>query len=101
MFWVPSCIMVMVSTPAPMATSAPSCRIWWAAIITAWEPDEQKRLTVVAATSFGKPAAMAAMRAMFMPWQPSGKPQPTMTSKISPASRFGTRATTSRRVWAR
>jgi len=51
--------------------------------MTAWEPEEQKRLTVVAVTSLGKPAAMAAMRAMFMPWHPSGKPHPTITSSTS------------------
>jgi hypothetical protein len=93
--------MVMVSTPAPMATSAPSCTIWCAAIMMACEPEEQKRFTVVAATSLGKPAAMAAMRAVFMPWQPSGMPQPAITSSISLASRPLVRATTSLKVWAR
>ena len=86
--------MVIVSTPAPMATSAPSCTMAWAAIMMAWEPEEQKRFTVVPATSLGKPAAMAATRAVFMPWQPSGKPQPTITSSISMGSRAGTRSTT-------
>src|SRR5262247_1837567 len=56
-FDVPSCIIVIVSTPAPIATSAPSCRISWAAIAIACEPEEQNRVTVVAATSFGNPAA--------------------------------------------
>ena len=67
MFCVPSCIIVIVSTPAPMATSAPSFTIACAAIMIACEPDEQKRFTVVAATCFGKPAAIAAMRARFIP----------------------------------
>ena len=67
MFWLPSCIIVMLSTPAPIATSAPSWRMECAAIMIACEPDEQKRFTVVPLTSFGKPAAIAAMRARFMP----------------------------------
>ena len=72
-----------------------------AAIITACDPEEQKRFTVVAATSFGKPAAMAAIRDVFIPWHPSGMPQPLMTSSISAGSRFGTRSTTDLSVWAR
>ena len=99
-FDVPSCIIVIVSTPAPIATSAPSFRISCAAIAIACEPDEQKRVTVVAATSFGKPAAIAAIRPMFMPWQPSGIPQPRFTSSISAGSRFFWRATTSRSTCA-
>ena len=39
---------VMLSTPPPMAASAPSCMIWCAAMAMACRPDEQKRFTVVA-----------------------------------------------------
>jgi hypothetical protein len=54
-FCVPSCIIVIVSTPQPIATSTPSCMIWCAAIMIACEPEEQKRFTVVAATCVAAP----------------------------------------------
>ena len=62
----------MLSTPPPMATSAPSCMIWWAAIAMACSPDEQKRLTVVPGTVTGSPARIAATRATLLPWGPWG-----------------------------
>ena len=77
------CTIEIDSVPAPIATSAPSCMIWCDAIAIAWRPEEQKRLTVVAATVSGKPAASDATRATFMPDGPSGRPQPQMTSSIS------------------
>ena len=57
----------MLSTPPPMAASAPSCTIWCAAMAMACRPDEQKRLTVVAAVETGSPASSADTRATFWP----------------------------------
>ena len=68
---------------------------------TACEPDEQNRLTVVPGTLTGRSAAMAAIRAMFMPITPSGWPQPTMQSAISSGSRPSAAFTVSRIVCAR
>ena len=48
----------------------------WAAIAIAWRPEEQKRLTVVAAAVTGSPARSAACRAMLWPVAPSGIAQP-------------------------
>ena len=64
---LPSCIIVIVSTPAPIATSVPSLTIACAAIMIACDPEEQKRFTVVAATVLGNPAASVATLPMFMP----------------------------------
>jgi hypothetical protein len=44
---------------------------------------------------------MAAMRAMFMPWHPSGIAQPAITSSTSPSSNPGMLSTTAFNVWAR
>src|SRR4051794_21633762 len=46
--------------------------------------EAQKRLTVVPGTPAGSPARSATLRARFMPCFASGKPQPTITSTISP-----------------
>ena len=65
----------------PVETSAMAC-----------SPDEQKRFTVIAEVSTGRPARKAAMRATFIPCSPSGIAQPRITSSISLASKPGTRA---------
>src|SRR4029434_3875141 len=39
-------IIVIDSTPPPMAASACPMTIWWAALAMACSPDEQKRVTV-------------------------------------------------------
>src|SRR5262249_20896219 len=83
------CIMVMLSTRPPMAASAPSWMIWYPAIAIACRPEEQKRLTVVAATVTGSPARSVEMRATFVPAGPCGWPQPRITSSISDGSSCG------------
>ncbi len=84
------CTIEIDSVPAPIATVAPSCRMWCDAMAIAWRPDEQKRLTVVAETVSGRPATSAATRATFVPCGPSGTPQPQITSSISEALTWGT-----------
>src|SRR4051812_39228826 len=54
-----------------------------------WRLDAQKRLTVVPGTVSGSPASSAARRARFIPCRSCGKPQPTITSTISPRSSSG------------
>src|SRR6266498_913851 len=51
--------------------------------------EAQKRFTVVPGTVSGKPASSAARRARFIPCLSCGKPQPTITSTISPRSSSG------------
>src|SRR5579859_4213717 len=63
-------------------------------------PDEQKRLTVMAATSSGRPAASAATRATFIPCSASGMAQPRTTSSTSLPSMPGARASASRMTCA-
>src|SRR5438034_1030022 len=93
-------IIVMLSTPPPMAASAPPRMISWAAMAMAWSPDEQKRLTVVPATDAGKPARIAATRATLVPWGPWGWAQPRITSSISAGSSWGTFPSASRMQWS-
>src|ERR1700686_1861894 len=88
--------MLMLSTPPPMAASAPSFRIWCAAIAMACRPEEQKRFTVVAATVTGSPARIEETRATFDPCMPCGCAQPRMTSPISAGSSAGVLRRTSR-----
>ena len=58
------------STPAPMATSmAPDMTAWAAKWMACWA-DPHWRSTVVPGTDSGKPAARAALRAMFMACSP-------------------------------
>src|SRR5712692_7848678 len=80
-------IMLMDSTPPPMAASAPPRMIWWAAIAMAWSPEEQKRLTVVPAIETGRPARTSATRATLLPWVPFGWAQPMITSLMQWAAR--------------
>ena len=76
--------MLMLSVPAAIMMSASPVRMRSAAIDTAFSPDEQKRLIVMPATLFGKPASSTPMRATFMPCSYSGIAQPTITSSIAP-----------------
>ena len=93
-------IIVMLSTPPPMAASAPPRMISWAAMAMAWSPEEQKRLTVVPATDAGRPARIAATRATLVPWGPWGCAQPRITSSISAGSSWGAFPSASRMQWA-
>jgi len=61
-----------------------------AAMAIAFSPDEQKRLIVRPATLTGRPARIAATRAMLWPCGPCGWPQPRMTSSTSFLSSCGT-----------
>src|SRR5262245_13398279 len=86
----------MLSTPPPMAASAPSFMTWWAAMAMAWRPDEQNRFTVVPGIVAGRPARIAETRAMLWPWEPWGWPQPRITSSTSLGSSWGALPSTSR-----
>ena len=80
----PSGTRVMDSMPPAMkASPAPS---WMApaAIWIACMEEPQKRLTVVPATLWGRPASSPVSRATFSPCSPSGMAQPTIRSSISP-----------------
>jgi hypothetical protein len=88
-------IRVMLSHPPPMAASAPSLMISWAAMAMACKPEEQKRFTVVPATDTGRPARTRATRATLLPWGPWGWAQPRITSSISTGSSCGTLPSTS------
>ena len=61
----PPALKVILSTPEPMAASAPLTRTWFAAMAIDCSPEEQKRLTVVPGVVTGIPAITAAMRATF------------------------------------
>src|SRR2546421_7977881 len=95
MMWPPMGIIDIVSSPPATATSALPVLILSAAIAIDCNPDEQKRLIVIALVSTGRPARIAAARATFIPCSASGIAQPMITSSISDASRPGTRASAS------
>src|SRR6266849_10310373 len=61
-----------------------------AATMTAFSPEEQKRLTVPPGTVTGSPARRPTLRPVLNPWGPSGKPVPMITSSISAGSSWGT-----------
>src|SRR6266576_1964918 len=92
MMWPPMGIIDIVSSPPATATSALPVLILSAAIAIDCNPEEQKRLIVIALVSTGRPARIAAARATFIPCSASGLAQPMITSSISDASRPGTRA---------
>ncbi len=92
--------MLMLSVPAAIMMSASPVRMRSAAIDTAFRPDEQKRLIVMPATVFGRPASSTPMRATFMPCSYSGIAQPTITSSMRFASMAGTCASTLRSTCA-
>ena len=80
------CTRLIDSTPPATATGTRSTTTRWAAMAIAWRPEEQKRLTVVAAAVTGRPARSAAWRAMLWPVAPSGIAQPITTSSTSAGS---------------
>ena len=84
----------IVSTPPAMTASPIPLIICCAARAIVCKPLEQKRLTVCAGTSTGRPARRLAMRATFMPCSASGIAQPRITSSISSAPTPGARAIT-------
>ncbi len=92
--------MLMLSVPAAITMSASPVRIRSAAIDTAFNPDEQKRLTVAPGTLAGRPASSRPMRATFIPCSYSGIAQPTITSSTRAASIAGTCASTRLSTWA-
>src|SRR5262245_16932588 len=92
--------MVIDSTPPPIMTSAPSWMMWFAAYAIACRPEEQNRFSVSPATEVGRPARIAATRAMLWPCEPCGWPQPMITSSTSFESSCGTLPSTSLIVWA-
>src|ERR1051326_6545101 len=93
-------IMDMLSVPPPRMTSAPPPRMRSAASAMACNPEEQKRLMVMAEASTGSPARSEAMRATFIPCSASGMAQPRMTSSISLGSSCGTRSRAPRKATA-
>src|SRR5262245_12373941 len=93
-------IIVIDSTPPPIAASACPMTIWCAAIAMACSPEEQKRLTVVPATVMGRPARTSATRATLLPCGPFGWAQPRITSSISLGSSCGALPSTSLMQWA-
>src|SRR2546429_6976396 len=66
----------------------------------ALSPEEQKRLIVNPATDTGRPARIAATRAMLWPCEPCGWPQPRITSSTSFLSSCGTLPSASLMQWA-
>src|SRR2546429_2587520 len=66
----------------------------------ALSPEEQKRLIVSPATDAGRPARIAATRAMLWPCEPCGWPQPRITSSTSFLSSCGTLPSASLMQWA-
>src|SRR5690348_6876500 len=80
----------MDSVPPATITSAPPPAMRSAAIAIDCNPDEQKRLIVIADASTGNPARSDAIRATFMPCSASGIAQPRITSSISLGSSCGT-----------
>src|SRR2546428_9406366 len=71
-----------------------------AATMTAFSPEEQKRLTVPPGTVPGSPARRATLRPTLKPCGPSGKPVPMTTSSISAGSSWGTFFSRSLTQWA-
>ncbi len=77
--------MVMFSMPPARITSASPAVMAWAARCTAFIPEPQTLLIVMAGVSSGRPAAIQAWRAGFWPW-PAWSTLPRMTSSISSAA---------------
>ena len=88
----PSGIVLILSTPPATTISAQPQFISAAAKAIACSPEEQKRLTVIAAARLGIPARMAIVLATFQPCSISGKAQPMITSSTWFRSRNGTRS---------
>src|SRR5262245_30280873 len=85
-------IMLIDSVPPPIATSARPAATESTANEMACNPEEQKRLMVMAETSTGRPARNDAMRATFIHCSASGVAQPMITSSISFLSSWGMRS---------
>src|SRR6267142_3034270 len=85
-------IMLMDSVPPATMISAPPTMMRSAPRAMACNPEEQKRLMVMAEHSTGSPARSDAMRATFMPCSASGVAHPMITSSIWPLSTCGTRS---------
>src|SRR6266550_8993911 len=79
------------SNPPATITSAPFVRMRSLAMAIVCNPEEQKRLIVIALVSTGRPARIAAARATFIPCSASGIAQPMITSSISATLSPGTR----------
>ena len=77
---------LMDSTPPATMIGTLSTMMRCAATAIACRPELQNRLMVVAAVVTGKPARIAARRAMFLPVAPSGLAQPRTTSSTSSGS---------------
>src|SRR2546422_3860451 len=71
-----------------------------AATMTAFSPEEQKRLTEPPGTVTGSPARRATLRPTLKPCGPSGKPVPMTTSSTSLGSSCGTFFSRSLTQWA-
>ena len=88
---------LMLSVPPATISSASPQRMACAASITAFRPEPQTLLTVVAGTESGSPALIAACRAGFMP-SPACRMQPRITSSTwsgrMPARRTASRTAT-------
>ena len=84
----------MLSVPPAIMISASPVRMRSAAIDTAFNPDEQKRLMVMPATLLGNPASSTPMRATFMPCSYSGMAQPMIASSMRLGSMAGACAST-------
>ena len=90
---------LIASTPPAMATDSQPERILAAVRLTASSADAQNRLIVTPApAASGRPEAIAAVRAMFAPWSPTGVTHPTTMSSTSRGSSPGLR---SRISWMR
>ncbi|CAM5519675.1 hypothetical protein SCALM49S_04072 [Streptomyces californicus] len=79
------------STPPARTRSSQPERTLAAARLTASSPEAQKRFSWTPATESGRPAAMAAIRAMSEPWSPSGLTTPRTMSSMAAGSRPGKR----------
>ena len=76
----------MFSMPPATTTSTSPARIICAASATDFRPEPHTMLMVMAGTSFGMPAPIAAWRAGFWP-SPACSTQPRMTSSTSSGPR--------------
>ena len=89
----------MCSTPPAICTSSQPAAMLIAASLIAWRLDAQLRLIVTPAVSLGRPAIIAAIRAMSNPCSPCCCTQPQRTSSISAGS-IPVRFTSDWMTWA-
>ena len=88
----------MLSWPPATTTCMPSTTICFAAAAIAVSPDAHWRSIVCAPAVTGMPAAIAALRATFIPAVPAVSTEPMITSSISAPS-MPARATAWRIAW--